>query len=92
MMSPMCGCRLWKRWTSRNLRDKLVQFDKQGLHKLVLDLRDCTQWTSSGRYNCRAVLPLVRQNASLEGQTVPRKEFSAEPDKVVLWRFLPWTC
>src|ERR1035437_7536738 len=25
------------------LRDKLTQFDKQGLHKLVLDLRDCTR-------------------------------------------------
>ena len=25
------------------LHDKLAQFDKQGVHKLVLDLRDCTR-------------------------------------------------
>jgi carboxyl-terminal processing protease len=67
------------------LRDKLVQFDKQGLHKLVLDLRDCTRGQVPDAITAAQFFLLSGKIASLEGQTVPRKEFSAEPDKVV-WR------
>jgi len=44
------------------LRDKLVQFDKQGLHKLVLDLRDCTRGQVPDAITAAQFLPLVRQN------------------------------
>jgi len=67
------------------LRDKLVQFDKQGLHKLVLDLRDCTRGQVPDAITAAQFFLSSGKIASLEGQTVPRKEFSAEPDKVV-WR------
>ena len=67
------------------LRDKLLQFDKQGLHKLVLDLRDCTRGQVPDAIAAAQLFLSSGKITSLEGQTVPRKEFSAEPDKVV-WR------
>src|SRR5712691_1375439 len=67
------------------LRDKLLQFDKQGLRKLVLDLRDCTRGQVPDAVAAAQLFLSSGKIASLEGQTVPRKEFSAEPDKVA-WR------
>src|SRR6202163_2352268 len=67
------------------LREKLVQFDKQGLHKLVLDLRDCTRGQVLDAVSAAQLFISSGKITALEGQTVPRKEFSAEPDKVV-WR------
>jgi carboxyl-terminal processing protease len=67
------------------LRDKLVQFDKQGMHKLVLDLRDCTRGQVPDAIAAAQFFLPSGKITSLEGQTVARKEFSAEPDKVV-WR------
>ena len=67
------------------LHDKLVQFDKQGLHKLVLDLRDCTRGQVSDAITAAQFFLSSGKIASLEGQTVPRKEFTAEADKVV-WK------
>jgi len=72
------------------LRDKLVQFDKQGLHKLVLDLRDCTRGQVPDAITAAQFFLSSGKIASLEGQTVPRKEFSAEPTR--LCGVLPWTC
>jgi carboxyl-terminal processing protease len=67
------------------LHDKLLQFDKQGVHKLVLDLRDCTRGQVSDAVTAAQFFLASGKITSLEGQTVTRKEFSAEPDKVV-WR------
>jgi carboxyl-terminal processing protease len=67
------------------LRDKLLQFDKQGLHKLVLDLRDCTRGQVPDAIAAAQLFLSSGKITSLEGQTVPRKEFTAETDKVV-WR------
>src|SRR6202790_531145 len=67
------------------LHDKLVQFDKQGLHKLVLDLRDCTRGQVSDAITAAQFFLSSGKITSLEGQTVPRKEFTAEADKIV-WR------
>jgi carboxyl-terminal processing protease len=68
-----------------DLRDKLQQLDKQGVRKLVLDLRD----TASGPVSegiAAARLFLQSGNiTALSGQTVPRQTFEAEPNKVV-WR------
>ena len=65
------------------LRDKLLQFDKQGVHKLVLDLRDCTRGQFPDAIDAAQLFLSSGKITSLEGQTVARKEFSAEADKVV---------
>jgi carboxyl-terminal processing protease len=68
------------------LRDKLQQLDHQGVHKLVLDLRDtATGPVSEGIAAARLFLQSGNITA-LSGQTVPRQTFDAEPNKVV-WRY-----
>lgn len=67
------------------LKDKLQQLDKQGLHKLVLDLRDCARGPASeGVAVAQEIVP-SGTIAVLKGQTVSRQEFDAAADKVV-WR------
>jgi carboxyl-terminal processing protease len=67
------------------LHDKLVQFDKQGVHKLVLDLRDCTRGQVPEAITAAQFFISSGKIASLEGQTVEHKDFLAEADRVV-WR------
>jgi carboxyl-terminal processing protease len=67
------------------LREKLLQFDKAGVHKLVLDLRDCTRGQVPEAIAAAQFFLTSGKITTLEGQTVARKEFSAEADKVV-WR------
>jgi carboxyl-terminal processing protease len=68
------------------LHDKLQQIDRQGVHKLVLDLRDtATGPVSEGIAAARLFLQSGNITA-LSGQTVPRQAFDAEPAKVV-WRY-----
>src|SRR5260370_150696 len=67
------------------LRDKLQQLDKQGLHKLVLDLRDCARGPVSEGIAAAQLLIPSGTITVLKGQTVSRQEFDAAPDKVV-WR------
>jgi carboxyl-terminal processing protease len=65
------------------LRDKLTQFDKQGVHKLVLDLRDCTRGDVPDAILAAQLFLNSGKITSLEGQTVPHKDFMAAPDKAV---------
>jgi carboxyl-terminal processing protease len=65
------------------LRDKLMQFDKQGLHKLVLDLRDCTRGDVPDAIAAAQLFLASGKITSLEGQTVAHKDFNAESDKSV---------
>jgi len=67
------------------LREKLTQFDKQGIRKLLLDLRDCTRGDVSEAIVAAQLFVSSGRIASLEGQTVAHKDFEAEPDKIV-WR------
>jgi carboxyl-terminal processing protease len=67
------------------LRDKLQQLDKQGLRKLVLDLRDCARGPVSEGIAAAQLLIPSGTITVLKGQTVSRQEFDAAPDKVV-WR------
>jgi carboxyl-terminal processing protease len=67
------------------LRDKLAQFDKQGLHKLVLDLRDCTRGEVPDAILAAQLFLSSGKITSLEGQTVAHKDFMAQEDKAV-WR------
>ena len=65
------------------LHDKLAQLDKQGVHKLLLDLRDCTRGDVSEALVASQFFLTSGKIASLEGQTVSHKDFQAEPDKAV---------
>jgi carboxyl-terminal processing protease len=65
------------------LHDKLAQFEKQGIHKLLLDLRDCTRGDVAEAVVAAQLFLTSGKIASLEGQTVSHKDFDAEPDKAV---------
>ncbi len=68
------------------IRDKLQQFDKQGMHKLVLDLRDCSRGEISEGVAVARLFLTSGTIVSLKGQTVSRQEFSADPSKAV-WKY-----
>ena len=65
------------------LRDKLAQFDKQGVRKLVLDIRDCTRGDVPDAIAAAQLFLSSGKITSLEGQTVPHKDFMAQPGKAV---------
>ena len=67
------------------LHDKLQQLDRQGLHKLLLDLRDCSRGPASEGIAAAQLLLASGTITVLKGQTVSRQEFDASADKVV-WR------
>ena len=67
------------------LRARLQEAEKQGIHKVVLDLRNCGRGPVSEGL---AVAHLFISNgnlATLRGQTVSTQTFAAEPSKVV-WK------
>jgi carboxyl-terminal processing protease len=65
------------------LHDRLAQFDKQGIHKLLLDLRDCTRGDVAEAVVAAQLFLTSGKITSLEGQTVTHKDFNVEPDKAV---------
>ena len=67
------------------LRDKLQQFQQKGVHKLVLDLRDCASGPMSEGIAAAQLFVSSGPVAVLKGQTVTRQEFPAVADKTV-WR------
>ena len=68
------------------LHDKLQQLDKQGVRKLVLDLRDTS--TGPGSEGVAAARLFLQSGniTALSGQTMPRQAFDAE-SKQVVWRY-----
>jgi carboxyl-terminal processing protease len=71
--------------SAAELRDKLTQFDKQGVHKLVLDLRDCATGQVAEAISAAQLFVSSGTISVLSGQTTSRKEFDAAPDRVI-WR------
>jgi len=67
------------------LRERLQQFDRQGVHKLVLDLRETASGPVSEGIAAARLFLTAGTIAALSGQTVPRQVFDAEPARVV-WR------
>lgn len=67
------------------LRNKLIEAEKQGIRKLVLDLRDCGRGPVSEAVAIARLLVPSGNLATLRGQTVSAQVFSAEPSKVV-WK------
>ncbi len=71
---------------ANEIREKLLQLDRQGTHKLVVDLRNCGRGeVSEAVAAARWFLP-SGTIATLRGQVVARQEFVAEPAKVV-WNY-----
>jgi carboxyl-terminal processing protease len=68
-----------------DVRNRLLEAEKQGIHKVILDLRECGRGPST---EAVAVARLFISNgtiATLRGQTVSAQVMSAEPSKVV-WK------
>jgi carboxyl-terminal processing protease len=66
---------------SAEIRDKLADFSRQGLHKLVLDLRGCASGSVPEAIATASLFLKSGTIATLRGQTVPAKEFTADPQK-----------
>src|SRR5215470_10286645 len=68
-----------------DVRNRLLEAEKQGIKKIILDLRECGRGPST---EAVAVARLFIPNgtiATLKGQTVSAQTMSAEPSKVV-WK------
>jgi len=70
---------------AEELRARLVDADKQGIRKVILDLRECGRGPVSEAVNVARLLISSGTIATLRGQTVSAQTFSAEPGKVV-WK------
>jgi carboxyl-terminal processing protease len=70
---------------SKQIRDKLAQFERQGAHKLVLDLRDCAIGPAEEGIAAAQLFLPSGTIATLRGQTVTAQTFSADAAKVV-WK------
>jgi carboxyl-terminal processing protease len=67
------------------IRNRLADADKQGIHKVILDLRECGRGPVSEAVNIARLFIPSGTVATLRGQTVSAQTFAAEPSKVV-WR------
>jgi len=69
--------------TTKQIREKLVQFEHQGAHKLILDLRDCAFGDiQEGISTAQLFLP-SGTITTLKGQTISPVVSSADASKVV---------
>jgi carboxyl-terminal processing protease len=71
--------------TTRQIHDKLVQFQHQGAKKLILDLRGSASGAESEGIETAKLFLSSGTIATLQGQTVATQTFSADPSKVV-WK------
>jgi carboxyl-terminal processing protease len=70
---------------TEEVKARLLDAEKQGIHKVVLDLRDCGRGPiSEGLAMARLFIPSGNLT-TLKGQTVSTQTFAAEPSKVV-WK------
>jgi len=67
------------------VRARLQEAEKQGIHKVVLDLRDCGRGPVSEGLAVARLFIASGNLATLRGQTVSTQTFAAEPGKVV-WK------
>lgn len=68
-----------------DVRNKLVDAEKQGIHKVVLDLRECGRGPVTEAVAVARLFVPSGAIATLRGQTVSPQVLSAEPGKVV-WK------
>ncbi|MGC2333649.1 MAG: S41 family peptidase [Candidatus Acidiferrales bacterium] len=69
--------------TAKELREDLVQFQHQGAHKLILDLRDCAFGQDSEGISAAQLFVSSGTITTLKGQTMTPVVSSADPAKVV---------
>lgn len=67
------------------VRNKLIDAEKQGIHKVVLDLRECGRGPVTEAVAVARLLVPSGNLATLRGQTISTQTFTAEPAKVV-WK------
>jgi len=70
---------------ANEVRERLSQFEKQGIQKLVLDLRDNAKGDPREAVAVARLFLTSGTIGALKGQTVAREEFAAEPAKAV-WK------
>jgi carboxyl-terminal processing protease len=69
--------------TAKQIRDDLVQFDKQGARKLILDLRDCALGDDAEGISTAQLFLSSGNITTLKGQTISPVVSAADPSKVV---------
>jgi len=67
------------------IRARLQEAEKQGIHKVVLDLRECGRGPVSEAISVARLFVPSGTLATLKGQTISTQVFSAEPNRVV-WK------
>jgi len=67
------------------VRTRLLDAQKQGVTRVILDLRDCGRGPISEAIAVARLFVLSGNLISLRGQTLPNQDFVADPTKVV-WR------
>jgi len=67
------------------LKAKLSEAEKQGVSRVILDLRDCGRGQTSEAIEVARLFIPSGTLTKLHGQTVPEQVFSADPSKVV-WK------
>jgi carboxyl-terminal processing protease len=67
------------------VRNRLLDAEKQGIHKVILDLRECGRGPVSEAIAIARLFIPSGTLATLRGQTVSAQLFSADP-KQVMWR------
>lgn len=70
---------------AEEIRSRLLDAEKQGIHKVILDLRDCGRGPVSEAVAVARLFVPSGTLSTLRGQTVSTQVFSAEPAKVV-WK------
>jgi carboxyl-terminal processing protease len=70
---------------AEELRGRLTEAEKQGIHKVILDLRECGRGPVSEGIAVAKLFVPSGTIATLRGQTVSTQVFSAEPNKVA-WK------
>jgi carboxyl-terminal processing protease len=70
---------------AEEVRNRLAEADKQGIRKLILDLRECGRGPVSEAIAIARLLMPSGTIVTLRGQTVSAQVFSAEPSKVI-WK------
>ena len=70
---------------AEEVRNKLHEAEKQGIHKVVLDLRECGRGPVTEAVAVARLFVPSGTVATLRGQTVSAQVLSAEPSKVV-WK------
>jgi carboxyl-terminal processing protease len=67
------------------IRARLLDAEKQGTHKVVLDLRECGRGPVSEAVSVARLFVPSGTLATLKGQTISTQVFSADPSKVI-WK------